>query len=134
MNDGDLNPDQWLALADAVLVVHALFVAFVVVGLVMIVIGNWRGIEYVNRLWFRLLHLSAILVVVVESWFGIDCPLTRLENHLRRLAGAEGYQTSFIEYWVGGLIFYDLPAVVFTLAYTTFAALVAFTWWKYPPR
>lgn len=50
MNDGDLNPDQWLALADAVLVVHALFVAFVVVGLVMIVIGNWRGIEYVNRL------------------------------------------------------------------------------------
>lgn len=129
-----MNPANWLALADGVLVVHALFVAFVVLGLAMIVIGNWCGFAFVNRLWFRLLHLAAILAVVLESWFGIDCPLTLLENHLRWRAGVEGYPSSFIEYWVGGLIFYDLPAMVFTLVYTTFAALVAFTWWKYPPR
>ncbi len=129
-----MSESAWLSLADVVLALHAAFVAFVVLGLALILIGNWHGWRFVNHLWFRLLHLTAIAVVVLESWFCIECPLTTLENHLRLRAGVEAYGASFIEYWVGGLLFYNAPPIVFTLIYTVFATLVIFTWWKFPPR
>ena len=129
-----MSSTLWLLLADAVLIIHAVFVAFVVIGLLLIVIGNHLGWGFVNRYGFRALHLTAIGVVVVESWFGIECPLTALENWLRFKAGVSVYQTSFIEHWVGGLIFYNAPEIVFTLIYTAFAAMVVATWWRYPPR
>ena len=124
----------WQALADAVLVVHAAFVAFVVFGLVLIPVGHRRGWDVVNGLPFRLLHVVAIIVVALESWFGVDCPLTVLENELRLRGGAAAYQSSFIEHWIGGLIFHDAPPVVFTLLYSAFAALVVACWWCFPPR
>ena len=65
-------------LADAVLLLHFGIVVFVVGGLVVIVAGNLRGWRWVNRWWWRLVHLAAILVVVAESWFGVMCPLTTL--------------------------------------------------------
>lgn len=129
-----MSATLWLLLADAVLIIHAVFVAFVVIGLLLIVIGNHLGWGFVNRYGFRALHLTAIGVVVVESWFGVECPLTTLENWLRFKAGVSVYQTSFIEHWVGGLIFYNVPEIVFTLIYTAFAAMVVATWWRYPPR
>jgi hypothetical protein len=54
-------------LADAVLTLHFGIVVFVVGGLVLVVLGNWRGWGFVNRWWFRLTHLAAI-GVVVSSW------------------------------------------------------------------
>jgi hypothetical protein len=129
-----VSANLWLALADTVLVVHAAFVAFVVVGFLLIPVGNQRGWCFVDGYGFRVLHLAAIGVVVVESWFGYECPLTTLENWLRLEAGVSTYRTSFIEHWVGRLIFYDAPEALFTLIYTAFAAMVVATWWFYPPR
>ena len=103
----------WQALADAVLVVHAAFVAFVVFGLVLIPVGHRCGWDVVNGLPFRLLHVVAIIVVALESWFGVDCPLTVLENELRLRGGAAAYQSSFIEHWIGGLIFSALTGATF---------------------
>lgn len=51
-------------LADIVLTLHVAIVAFVVGGLVLVVVGNLRGWRWVNALWFRLAHLGAILFVV----------------------------------------------------------------------
>ncbi len=124
----------WVWAADMVLILHFAFVLFVVGGLVVIVAGNLCGWRFVNRLWFRLLHLATILVVVLEAWFNIVCPLTALENQLRIEAGNEGYSTSFIEHWLGAILFFDLPPAVFVMAYTLFGILVLFTWWKYPPK
>lgn len=128
-----MSDEVLMALADAVLAAHALFVLFVVGGLLLIPIGSRKGWAFVSHLWFRVLHLSAILVVIAESWLGMDCPLTTLENALRLEAGAVGYEASFIEYWVGGLLFVDAPLWVFTVVYTLFGALVMWTWWKFPP-
>lgn len=125
-----------LAFANAVLVLHVAIVLFVVGGLMMIVLGNWRRTRWrwVNAWWFRLAHLGAIGVVVAESWFGITCPLTTLEAWLRVRAGAPAYGGSgFIEHWLQRLLYYDAPASVFTLGYTAFALLVLWTWWRYPP-
>lgn len=120
-------------LADLTLVVHALFVAFVLVGLVLIIIGIGRGWGWVRQPVFRYLHLLAIGIVVLEAWSGIECPLTTLEGYLRFRAGEAGYDTSFIQYWLYRALYYRAPAWVFTLAYTLFGALVLAAWWLAPP-
>ena len=77
----------WLALADLVLVLHAAFCAFVLLGLVLIWLGRFRGWAFVRNLWFRMAHLACIGVVVAESMLDIVCPLTTWEDRLRLLAG-----------------------------------------------
>jgi hypothetical protein len=123
------------ALADSVLVLHAVFVLFVVGGQLLILAGWLGGWEWTRRLIFRLLHLGSIGFVVLEAWFNVPCPLTILENDLRLRAGeAAAYQVSFIGYWVGRLLYYNAPPWVFTTAYTAFSVLVILTFVKYPPR
>lgn len=121
-------------LADAVLLLHFAVVVFVIGGLAAVLVGNAAGWRWVNGWWFRLAHLLAIGVVVVQSWLGQLCPLTILESWLRVQAGTAAYERSFIEHWVQRIIYYDIPLWVFTLLYTAFAALVVLAWWRYPPR
>lgn len=120
--------------ADFVLLVHFAIVLFVVGSLLLIVFGNLLRWPWVNHWWFRVLHLLAISVVVFESWLGIECPLTTLENWLRLQAGQGVYQGSFIQHWVHGVMFYEAPGWVFALAYTLFALVVVAAWWRWPPQ
>ena len=121
-------------IAGLILVLHAGVVAFVVVGLLLIYIGNWLGWDWVNHLWFRLAHLATIAFVAVQSWFGFTCPLTTLENWLRTQAAVATYSGGFIEHWLQRALFYQAPAWVFVTGYTTFGLLVAATWVWFPPR
>lgn len=125
--------DTYQLLADVVLTLHFLVVAFVIGGLVLTIIGNFKAWRWVNALWFRLAHLAAIAVVIAQAWFGATCPLTSLEMWLRAKARAATYHGSFIEHWVHQLMYYDAPSWVFTLAYSVFGLLVAATWWRFPP-
>lgn len=53
----------------------------------------------------------------------------------RRLAAQWlGPAQSFIERWVNRLLYYDLPAWMFTLSYLVFALMVLLTWRRIPPR
>ena len=121
-------------LADLVLATHAALVMFVIGGLAAILVGNFRGWRFVNAWWFRAAHLAAIAVVAAQAWLGITCPLTTLESALRVKAGGAAYETSFIEYWLTRLLYYDAPAWVFIAAYTLFGLAVAAAWWRFPPR
>lgn len=121
-------------LADIVLSMHVAIVAFVVGGLVLIVVGNVKRWAFVNAWWFRIAHVAAILIVVAQAWLGVVCPLTTLESWLRARAGEATYEASFIEYWLQRVLYYDAPAWVFTLAYTAFALAVLAVWWWFPPR
>ena len=121
-------------LADLVLLIHFAIVLFVVGGLLLIVLGNFLRWSWVNHWWFRAMHLLAISVVVLESWLGIECPLTTLENWLRLQAGQGVYQGSFIQHWVHSVMFYQAPGWVFALAYTLFALAVVAAWWRWPPQ
>ena len=122
---------QWLA--DAVLVVHVAVVAFVVLGLAYIVVGNLRGWRWANSRPLRMAHLGAIAVVVTQAWMGMACPLTLLEMSLRRRAAAGTYDGSFIEHWLQRLIYFDAPAWVFLAGYSVFGVCVALTFWYFPP-
>ena len=117
-------------LADAVLVVHFSFVAFVVVGFLLILAGplcHWR---WIYARWFRWVHVGAIGVVVLQAWLGRLCPLTVWEAELRRRAGQAGYEESFVQHWLQRLLYYDFPLWVFAVAYTVFGALVLALWWR----
>jgi hypothetical protein len=121
-------------LADGVLVLHAGLVLFVVAGLFLILLGGARHWQWVRHLWFRLLHLAAIVIVMLESWLDIVCPLTSFELWLRTRAGQGAYQGDFIAYWLGRLLFYQAPPWIFIVAYSTFALLVIVSWVIVRPR
>ena len=82
-------------LADGVLVLHGLFIAWAAFGALAV----WR--------WPRLLvlHLPALAWGVWIEISGGVCPLTPLENSLRRAAGQSGYSGGFIDHYLGGLIY-----------------------------
>lgn len=120
-------------LADAVLLLHLAVVAFIVLGLPLILVGGRRGWRWVRRRWLRLLHIAAIAVVVAQAWLGRYCGLTVLESWLRRQAGQPAYERSFVAHWVHRLLYHDAPMWVFALLYTLFGLLVLWAWRRYPP-
>lgn len=85
----------YAALADAVLGFHLAFVVFVVAG--GLLVSRFK----------RLLmpHLAAAAWGVFIAASGGVCPLTPLENELLRRAGREGYPGSFLEQYLGPLIY-----------------------------
>jgi len=121
-------------LADIILLLHAGFIAFVVLGLLLIYVGGALKWSWVRNRWFRLAHIAAIGLVVAQAWLGITCPLTTLENSLRTRAGQPVYQLGFIADRVQKLIFFRAEWWVFALAYTAFALLVLASFWLVRPR
>ena len=124
----------YLVAADLVLYLHVSFVVFVIAGLVLIYVGHLLGWAWIRNGWFRLAHLIAIAIVVLQAWLGVICPLTTLEMWLRGKAGDAVYPGSFIAHWVEQILYYDAPAWVFTLCYTAFGLLVAASWIWIRPR
>ena len=80
----------WRVLANGVVVLHLTFVAFVIFGGFL----AWR--------WSKVLfaHLPAFAWGLWVELSGQICPLTALENHLRRLAGEAGYRGGFISHYL----------------------------------
>jgi hypothetical protein len=122
-------------LADLVLVVHFAFVSFVALGFVAIWVGYFCRWQFVRDLRFRVAHLLAMGVVLAESLTGYLCPLTNWENQLRRQAGgAAAYSGSFIQHWIGRILFHDWNEQTFTFIYAGFFILVGLTFWVVRPQ
>lgn len=82
-------------LADGVVMLHLGFILFACFG----------GLLSLRRQWVAWLHLPAVLwAAAIEFRHGI-CPLTPLEQGLRRAAGEAGYQGSFIEHYLIPIIY-----------------------------
>ncbi|MCK4502407.1 MAG: DUF2784 domain-containing protein [Desulfuromonadales bacterium] len=120
--------------ADAVLLLHVLVVIFIVLGLVLIFIGNFHAWHWVRNPWFRLLHLLAICVVILLSWLSLICPLTSIEMALRTRAGNTAYPGSFISHWLEIVLYYQAPPWVFVICYTLFGVIVVTSWFWVRPR
>lgn len=111
-------------LANAVLLLHVGVVLFIVASLPLILLGGALRWRWVRNWWFRALHLLAIAVVVGQSWAGIMCPLTTLEQALRLQAGQVSYEGDFIAYWLSKLLFFQAPPWAFISVYSIFGVLV----------
>ncbi|GAB3097239.1 DUF2784 domain-containing protein [Aestuariicella hydrocarbonica] len=133
-NSAPFSTSAYLLAADVMLVMHTLFVIFVILGLILIVMGkllNWR---WVRNFWFRLAHIIAIGIVVMQAWLGILCPLTGWEMALRERGGEAIYSGTFIAYWLGKVLYYPLPEWVFITGYSVFGAWVVGCWFWVRPR
>jgi hypothetical protein len=83
------------AFADIVVALHVAFVLFAALG--GLLVFKWPRVA-----WF---HIPAALWAALIEFAGWECPLTPLENWLRRLGGEAGYQTSFIERYLLPVIY-----------------------------
>ncbi len=77
-------------LADLVLLLHASFILFVVLGALLAI--RWPHIAWV--------HIPACIWAAVLEFFGFLCPLTPLENSLRHAGGAATYAGGFLEHYL----------------------------------
>ena len=86
---------MYFLLADAVVVFHFLFIAFVVAG----------GLFVLRRPWVAWVHLPAAFWGMFIEFAGWICPLTPLENHLRSLSGGSTYRGDFVEQYLVPVIY-----------------------------
>jgi hypothetical protein len=77
-------------LADLVVVLHFCFVLFVLFGGVLAL--RWPRVAWI--------HLPAAAWGALIEFAGWVCPLTPLENWLRRQGGIAGYEGGFVEHYV----------------------------------
>ena len=124
----------YLLVADVLLFTHVLFVVFVILGLLLIIAGKFLSWPWVKNPWFRLAHLVGIVVVALQSWLGVICPLTNWEMALRAKVGGTTYPGSFISHWLSTLLYYQAPDWVFVVSYTAFGSLVLASWFWVRPR
>ena len=90
-------------LADVIVVMHFLFITFVVVGSLLVI--RWPRIAFV--------HLPAAVWGAAVEIFSWICPLTPLENHLRNLAGGSSYSGDFISRYLIPVIYPEnLTAII----------------------
>lgn len=121
-------------LADLIVVTHAGYVGFVVLGLAAILAGIVFRWKWVRNPWFRWIHISMIGIVVAEAIAGIPCPLTVWERQLRAGAGQVAYAGDFIGYWTHRLLFFRFEPWVFTVIYAMFGLAVLAAFILAPPR
>ena len=120
--------------ADALVIIHLAYAATIVIGLIVTWIGILLKQEWARNKWWRVGHLVMMLIVVVETWIGMTCPLTTWENWLRILAKQDTIEGDFIANYVHRWLFYDFPPWVFTAGYTVFGLLVVGSFLVAPPR
>jgi Protein of Unknown function (DUF2784) len=77
-------------LGDLVVVLHLAYVVFAVAGGFLLF---WRP----RLIW---IHLPAAAWAAIVELCGWICPLTPLENHLRKAAGLSGYGEGFIAHYL----------------------------------
>ena len=128
------GPFFYLLAADALLSLHIMFVAFVVLGLLFIFTGAALSWTWIRNPIFRIIHLLAIIVVAVQAWLGVVCPLTVIEMNFRARAGDAVYNGTFISHWLQELLYYAAPDWIFQVCYTAFGILVIISWILVRPR
>ena len=84
-------------LADFVLLLHLAFVVFVAAGALLVL--RWPRVAWV--------HLPCAAWGAFVEFAGWICPLTPLENILRRMAGAQGFEGGFIGHYLLPLLYPD---------------------------
>lgn len=134
---------MWQKLAaDSILALHFGWIAFVIVGQLLIMLGivlRWR---WIRNFAFRFIHLFMMVVVALESMFSVPCPMTVWERRLRGLQPGDILKyteaDSLIAQYLGNLIFVDSDsgpgAIRFVIGYVAFAALIVGSFVVAPPR
>jgi hypothetical protein len=147
-------------MANLIVFVHLAYVGFVVVLVPVIVLGGLLKWKWVRNFWLRVVHFIMMGVVIVETVFGVTCPLTTWETNYRMAAGqiavkrdelgnpiphGEGYveiapteamSEDFVARCLRGVLFFpeNVSQETLNLFYYGFGAMILITLFLVPPR
>ncbi len=97
-----MGANFYIALAVAVLVLHTLFIVWVVFG----------ALVTRNRPILRGLHVASLIWGILTELTLWPCPLTLLENWLEARAGVEPYQGGFLLHYLDRLVYPDISVTL----------------------
>ncbi len=129
-----MTPQVLSLLADTVLFLHVVIVAFNVFGLIAIPVGAWRGWVFVRIFWWRAVHVGLLAMVALQALFGRACFLTLWQYSLEERSRGRAATVPLIQSWVEMLIFWQLPLWVFTVLYVLVVIYAGLLWYWIPPR
>lgn len=122
-------------LADFTVLIHFLYIMFLLGGLLLILFGLWKSWPISKNFWFRSLHLAAFLIVVGFELAGYLCPLTYLEIWLRQLQDPSSvYFGSFIAHYIEKLIYWEIPINIIMIPTAGITLLTLFLFILAPPK
>jgi hypothetical protein len=111
-------------LSDSVLIVHFAWILFIILGCPVALVFGMRRL--------RVFHIAALVVTVVMQAAGTICPLTILEEYLRRgSAPGFSYGGSFIISWLRHLIYIEDIGVSLVIIYLLTGAYLLFVFVSY---
>jgi hypothetical protein len=113
MHAAVLGPTFYSALAVSVLLLHTLFILWVVFGALLTC----------SRPILRWLHIASLVWGILTELLPWPCPLTVLENWLEAKAGVDPYQGGFLLHYLDKLVYPDISATVLTLGGVIICAL-----------
>ena len=82
-----MTPSLRIDIAEVILWLHVVVIAFGVFGLVAIPLGAWGAWRGVRVFWWRALHIGILGIVALQAVLGRACFLTIWESDLLRLEG-----------------------------------------------
>ena len=115
--------------ADIVLFIHFLLAFFLAANLFLIPVGKYLNWQWVGRRLFRQIHLGLMGFVSIEAILGITCPLTSLGAELRGTTSQEW----FLGFWIGKILYWNLPATFFLVLYLICFSWAVLLWFIAPP-
>src|SRR5215467_892146 len=104
MSSGVLVPNIYGVLAVSVLLVHGLFILWVIFGAFLTR----------SRPLLRWLHIASLVWGILIEILLWPCPLTLLENWLEGKAGVQPYESGFLLHYLDKLVYPDISATALT--------------------
>ena len=112
---------------------HICYFLFAVGGFVSILIGAVKRWSWIRNAWFRIGHLAAVYIVILENVFRIQCPLNTLESNLRSTSASVEPASAtggFLDY----LLFHTIPGRLLDVMYWSLGVVLVIRLFAIQPR
>jgi hypothetical protein len=97
-----MTREAYLILADAVLIVHLLYIAWVIFGTLFTC----------KRPWLGAIHIATILWGIIAETTSAPCPLTVAENWCEARSGVAPYHGPFLLHYLDAILYPNVPAAL----------------------
>ena len=111
-------------LADLVVVLHVAYLALLIAGAAL-------AVRWPKLLW---LQVPSAVWALIGVTIGVECPLTALEQSLRRRADGHAYRGGFIKHYITGHLYPRAYAPAVGAAIAVVVALSYLSLWRHMER
>ena len=121
-------------IANLVAATHIGYFVFVVGGFAAILFGAVHRWKWIRNPWFRVIHLAAVYIVILEDTFNIQCPLNTMEWQLRATSNAAAEPPSAAGRFLDYLLFQTISGRVLDIIYWSLAIVLVVLLFLVKPR